>query len=98
MPSAQEMDTPIIPIHVGNEARTMALGAALAARGYLVGAVRPPTVPPGGSRLRVTMSAAHTSEQIAGLVSALANLFADPSTATLVGSVADASQVGAQHA
>ena len=67
-----DISSPIIPVPVGEEARTMRVGAALAERGYLVGAVRPPTVPVGGSRLRVTVSAAHTTDHIDGLADALA--------------------------
>ncbi len=63
-----EPDAHIIPIVIGGAARTMAIGAALAERGFLVGAVRPPTVPDGTSRLRLTVSAAHTPEQIDALV------------------------------
>jgi 8-amino-7-oxononanoate synthase len=63
---------PIVPVVLGDEAKTMDVGAALAASGFLVGAVRPPTVPPGGSRLRITASAAHTREQIDQLGDALA--------------------------
>jgi 8-amino-7-oxononanoate synthase len=63
---------PIIPVPLGDEARTMNVGAALARSGLLVGAVRPPTVPPGGSRLRITASAAHTRDQIDALGNALA--------------------------
>ena len=65
-------DGPIVPVLLGDEARTMRIGATLARSGFLVGAVRPPTVPPGGSRLRITASAAHTQEQIDGLAGALA--------------------------
>jgi 8-amino-7-oxononanoate synthase len=61
----------IIPVHAGTEAEVMRIGAALARDRYLVGAVRPPTVPEGGSRLRITVSAAHTAEQIAGLTASL---------------------------
>jgi len=60
-------------VAIGDETRTMRIGAALARAGFLVGAVRPPTVPPGGSRLRITASAAHTREQIEGLAGALAD-------------------------
>jgi len=63
---------PIIPVLLGDETRTMTIGATLAQAGFLVGAVRPPTVPAGGSRLRITASAAHTREQIDGLGNALA--------------------------
>jgi 8-amino-7-oxononanoate synthase len=64
-------DSPIVPVVIGDEARTMQIGANLASAGFLVGAVRPPTVPEGGARLRVTASAAHTREQIEGLAAAL---------------------------
>ncbi len=66
-----EAESHIVPIVVGAAASTMEVGAALSARGYLVGAVRPPTVPEGTSRLRVTVSSEHTVEQIDGLVAAL---------------------------
>jgi 8-amino-7-oxononanoate synthase len=49
----------------------MKAGAALADAGFLVGAVRPPTVPDGTSRLRITVSALHTNEQIDALVAAV---------------------------
>ena len=62
----------IVPIVIGDAAATMAVGASLAEQGFLVGAVRPPTVAPGTSRLRITVSAAHTHEQIDSLVNALA--------------------------
>src|SRR6185295_2468948 len=54
----------IVPITIGDQATTMRVAASLASRGYLVGAVRPPTVPEGTSRLRVTVSAAHEPEHI----------------------------------
>jgi len=56
---------------IGDDARTMQIGAALAERGFLVGAIRPPTVPVGTARLRITATAVHTDEQIAGLGAAL---------------------------
>jgi 8-amino-7-oxononanoate synthase len=62
----------IIPVIVGGEAETLALGAELERRGMLVGAIRPPTVPQGSSRLRLSLSAAHRPEDIDALVSALA--------------------------
>jgi 8-amino-7-oxononanoate synthase len=60
----------IVPLFVGDSTETMRLGAALRARGVLVGAVRPPTVAHGGSRLRISVSAAHSSEHIDRLVRA----------------------------
>ena len=63
--------TPIQPVIIGDNAQTMATGAALLARGSWVGAIRPPTVPPGTSRLRITLSAAHTLAQVDALADAL---------------------------
>jgi 8-amino-7-oxononanoate synthase len=69
--SAGARESHIIPIVVGEAARTMAIGAALAERGFLVGAVRPPTVPKDTSRLRVTISSEHTADQIESFAIAL---------------------------
>jgi 8-amino-7-oxononanoate synthase len=66
--------SPIVPIVLGEEARAVAASEALLARGLLVPAIRPPTVPPGSSRLRVALSAAHTPEQVDALAAALAEL------------------------
>ena len=66
----------IVPVIVGGAARAATLGPMIAERGFAVGAVRPPTVPPGTSRLRLSVSAAHTSEQIAGVAQALADSLA----------------------
>ena len=63
--------SPIIPIVVGEERAAVAAAAALFDRGLLVPAIRPPTVPPGSSRLRVALSAAHTDEQVDALVAGL---------------------------
>src|SRR5690606_1716071 len=52
--------TPIVPVVVGEEAAAVAAAGALLEQGLLVPAIRPPTVPPGTSRLRVALSAAHT--------------------------------------
>ena len=65
-------DSPIQPVIVGDEAAALRLSNALLERGYLVGAIRPPTVAPGTSRLRITLSAAHTGDDVDGLVAALA--------------------------
>ena len=73
--------TPIQPILVGDSERAMQLSAMLKARGLLVGAIRPPTVPAGSARLRVTLSAAHTEAQLERLLQALAEcwpLLANP--------------------
>ena len=64
--------TPIQPIVVGSSERALALSAALRQRGILVTAIRPPTVPKGTARLRVTLSAIHTEQQVDRLLEALA--------------------------
>lgn len=66
--------TPIQPVVLGSEATALAASAALWQRGYRVGAIRPPTVPEGSSRLRITLSATHDPRQIDGLLEALAKL------------------------
>lgn len=68
LPSA----TPIQPLLVGNNEAALALSQALEEQGILVTAIRPPTVPVGQARLRVTLSAAHQAEQVERLLDALA--------------------------
>jgi 8-amino-7-oxononanoate synthase/dethiobiotin synthase len=63
--------SPIVPLVIGNEADAVAASARLLDAGLLVPAIRPPTVAPGTSRLRVALSAAHTIEQVDRLVEAL---------------------------
>jgi 8-amino-7-oxononanoate synthase len=65
-------DTPIQPLLCGDDARATALAEALEAQGYWVAAIRPPTVPEGRARLRITLSALHTPAEVDGLVEALA--------------------------
>jgi 8-amino-7-oxononanoate synthase len=66
--------TPIVPIVLGDEGTALAAAADLLDRGLLVPAIRPPTVPPGTSRLRVAVSAAHGDDQVDQLLDALADL------------------------
>jgi 8-amino-7-oxononanoate synthase len=63
--------SPIIPVVIGDERATLAAAAALLDDGLLVPAIRPPTVAPGTSRLRIALSAAHTDEQVGALAAAL---------------------------
>lgn len=72
-----ESDTPIQPLLVGEASRAMALSDALLARGMLVSAIRPPTVPAGTSRLRITLTAGHSAAQVDHLLEALATVWAD---------------------
>jgi 8-amino-7-oxononanoate synthase len=62
---------PIIPIVVGENSRALSLARAFAARGLLVQAIRPPTVPPGSARLRVTITAAQDPHALARLTAAI---------------------------
>ena len=64
-------ETPIQPLVVGEADETLALSAHLKERGILVTAIRPPTVPVGSARLRVTLCAKHSEEQIDLLLEAL---------------------------
>ena len=64
-------DTPIQPLIVGDNATAMAVSSGLLDLGILVPAIRTPTVPQGTARLRITLSAAHTANDIDQLVSAL---------------------------
>lgn len=64
--------TPIQPLVLGEERRVLAVSGALLERGFWVAAIRPPTVPPGTARLRITLSAAHAPAQVDALVEALA--------------------------
>lgn len=72
--STPEGDGPIVPLLVGAPEAAVALATQLAADGCLVPAIRPPTVPAGTSRLRISLTAAHSFEQI----DRLAALITDP--------------------
>lgn len=63
--------TPIQPILLGDAVEATRWSDALLRRGILVSAIRPPTVPKGGARLRITLSAAHTDAQVDALLMAL---------------------------
>ncbi|MFQ6573678.1 8-amino-7-oxononanoate synthase [Pseudomonas sp. UM16] len=67
--------TPIQPILIGGSARALRLSQMLRDRGLLVTAIRPPTVPAGSARLRVTLSAAHSVAQVQLLLDALADCY-----------------------
>ena len=73
---ALKMDatTAIVPIVLGEEERAVRAAEKMKEAGFLVPAIRYPTVARGKARLRVTLSAAHTPEQIAGLRTALSAL------------------------
>ena len=68
--------SPIVPVIFGSEQAALSASAALLEDGIWVPAIRPPTVPPGTSRLRVTVSAAHRDEDVGRLIEALVPLYA----------------------
>lgn len=66
-----DSETAIQPVIIADNATTMATGRALMAQGLWVGAIRPPTVPLGTARLRITLSAAHSTAQVDQLADTL---------------------------
>ena len=80
---AAQLDLPLLqsasavqPLLVGDAGRAVALSERLRERGLLVSAIRPPTVPRGTSRLRITLSAAHSEAQVDRLLAELADCHA----------------------
>lgn len=69
-------NTPIQPVIVGSAQRALAVSQALEKNGFLVAAIRPPTVPAGSARLRVTLCATHTEAQVDALLAALSECLA----------------------
>ena len=66
--------TPIIPIIVGSVEKTMQVSAYLKEKGIFAVAIRPPTVPNGSARIRLSLNAAHTDTQISYLLDVLSDL------------------------
>jgi 8-amino-7-oxononanoate synthase len=64
-------ETHIIPVRIGDAKETMTLSEALFDRGIFLQGIRPPTVPEGESRLRLSVMATHTDEHIAKLINAM---------------------------
>jgi 8-amino-7-oxononanoate synthase len=73
-------ETPIQPIVAGESSRALAWSALLEEQGILVSAIRPPTVPDGSSRLRVTLSASHSEQDVDRLLDALEGLSREDGT------------------
>jgi 7-keto-8-aminopelargonate synthetase-like enzyme len=64
-------ETPIIPLLIGDADLTMRMGEILFKKGFFMHGIRPPAVPPGSSRLRITLMATHTQEQMEQALKAL---------------------------
>ena len=84
-----EAESPIVPIVLGDSERTLLASRLLEEEGFLVVAIRPPTVPDGKARLRVTFTAAHKDEDIARLIhhgdrSCVVTAHSPPVTGTLI--------------
>ncbi len=73
-----EAASPIVPLVVGEPEAALRMSAALEADGFLVTAIRPPTVPAGTARLRFAFSAAHRDADVERLAGAVRTLRADP--------------------
>jgi 8-amino-7-oxononanoate synthase len=69
-----EAQSAIVPVLIGDAAKALAMSKQLEAAGFLVVAIRPPTVPPGTARLRVAFSAAHEEAQVDALADALGDV------------------------
>jgi len=68
--------TAIQPVLIGDDKQAIQIGKALEKKGVLVGVIRPPTVPEGSARLRVTLSANHTEQHVWRLLEALEQIHA----------------------
>jgi 8-amino-7-oxononanoate synthase len=66
-----DSDTPIQPLPIGDNALAMQAARDLEARGFLVAAIRPPSVPEGSARLRITLTVAHENRDVDALLDAL---------------------------
>ncbi len=76
--SELESSVPIIPIVLGDDAVAVESSARLAEAGYFVPAIRPPTVPSGTARLRVSITAAHSETMVRQLAQAINGAFSGP--------------------
>jgi 8-amino-7-oxononanoate synthase len=73
----REAVAPIVPVILQSPERAMQVARQLEDRGYLVGAIRPPSVPAGTSRLRISLSSAHTTDDVDQLARHLGEILAE---------------------
>lgn len=66
-----ESTVPIVPVVIGDDSQAVQASRQLAAEGFFVPAIRPPTVPEGTARLRISLSAAHSDASLESLAAAL---------------------------
>ena len=76
---------PIFPVVLGDERVALEVSRGLRDRGHLARAIRPPTVPPGTSRVRVSLTAAHSADQVDGFLCALREVLAGSRRTAIVG-------------
>jgi 8-amino-7-oxononanoate synthase len=69
--------TPIQPVLLGDDALTLKVGEQLRRKGFLVGAIRSPTVPVGTSRLRISLCAEHSEQEVDSLLEAIDKTLAE---------------------
>ena len=78
--SSENSVGPIVPLILHDPSKAVQAAEELESRGFLVGAIRPPTVPSGTSRLRITLSCAHTKEDLQQLIATLVDVLSRSST------------------
>ena len=66
--------TQIIPVIIGDSQKAVGVSNRLFEAGYFISAIRPPTVPPGTARLRISVQSAHTQNQLEGLCETLKSI------------------------
>lgn len=96
MPAAGGV-TPIVPLVIGDAARAMACCEEALRRGVFAQAIRPPTVPPGTSRLRLTVMATHSPEELRAAASAVAEAMRSVDGARAPSPEGDTAATGAQR-
>ena len=77
---ATPAESAIVPVVLGTEERALSASAQLLEKGFLVAAIRPPTVPPGTARLRVSFSSEHRLEDVEALAAATSEIFSEMET------------------